>query len=132
MPQQKGIVPPPEKSPVTVGKDPKTGKPVFRINGDWNFWFQDLRIAFPKTQTYAIAHNPASIAAGAEATQTLTVSGVTTNDIIVVNKPTKTAGLVLTDAFASAANTVKFTLRNDTGGAIDAGEETYLVLATRR
>lgn len=80
---------------------------------------------------YTATVNPASVAAATTAEQAFTVTGVTTADVIVVNKPTVTAGLGIAGARASAANEVTITFVNATAGAIDAASETYTFLAVR-
>lgn len=87
---------------------------------------------FPKVQTFSVDLDPGSVAANTAATETLTANGVTTADIVTVNKPSDTPGLVIEQAWVSAANTVSIRLYNRTGSPIDAGSETYLIQAVRR
>lgn len=79
-----------------------------------------------------VSINPASLAAGASADESVTISGVAVNDRVILNPPTAglTAGLHITGVWVSAANTVKVRLYNSTGGAIDeaAGTWSYLVI----
>ena len=93
-------------------------------------WLTNLWSVFPRTRTYSVAINPASVSANSEDTQTFTVAGLSTSDILSVNKPTKTAGLSILDCFATV-DTVSITFRNFTGSPIDLSEETYLIHATR-
>lgn len=94
-------------------------------------WLSRLFDAVPKMRTHAATFDPASVAANSESVQTITIAGVTTQDIISVNKPTNTAGLDLVGAWASAADTVSVKFRNATGSPIDPGQETYIVAAIR-
>lgn len=75
--------------------------------------------------------DPASVAVNTTAEQTFTVNGLKTGDVVVVNKPTATAGLGIVNARVSAANTLALTFVNATAGAIDAASETYTVLVFR-
>lgn len=93
-------------------------------------WLTNLWSVFPKTQTYSVTIDPASVSANSESTQTFTVAGLTTSDIITINKPTKTAGLSVLDGF-STVDTVSITFRNYTGSPIDPPSEIYLIKATR-
>lgn len=101
------------------------------IPGLLDDWLRRLVAVFPMTRTYSASINPASVAANSEDTQTFTVTGLKTNDIVTVNKPTKTADLSILDAFVSADDTLSITFRNYSGAPIDAGAETYLIKATR-
>ena len=94
-------------------------------------WLRRLVKVFPMTKTYSVSINPASVPAESEATETFTVTGLKTTDTVIVNKPTKTAGLSILDAYVSAADTLSITFRNFTVGAVDAGAETYKIIATR-
>lgn len=94
-------------------------------------WLTNLYLVFPKTQTFSATINPTLVSANSESTQTFTVAGLTTKDIITVNKPSRTAGLDIVQAWVSAADTVSITFQNTTGSGIDSGSETYLIMSTR-
>ena len=98
----------------------------------WNLWFQRLRNAIAKTQTFTETLNPTTVAANTTDEQTFTVNGLTTSDIVYVNKPSHTTGLGIVNARASAANTLAITFINPTGSGIDPPEEDYLITAIRR
>lgn len=98
----------------------------------WESWFSLIVLRLPKVQTYTVTINPASVAANTSAEQTFTVAGLTTEDIVYVNKPSTTAGLVIGGARVSAADTLAITFGNLTGSGIDAGSESYFVVAIRR
>ena len=102
------------------------------ITHAWIRWFGGLRDASSKQATYEVSFNPASIAANTVARQTVTVSGLTTNDIITVNPPALTAGLTLISYYVSAANTATFVYWNSTGAPIDEGTGTYLIHSVRK
>lgn len=95
-------------------------------------WLQRLHSAFPKTQTFSATIDPTSVAANTTSEQTFAVTGLTTDDIVTVNKPTHTAGLGIGNARVSATDTLAITFGNYTASAIDPPSETYLIKATRR
>ncbi len=87
--------------------------------------FRDIRV-------YVVTFNPASVATITTAEQDITVTGVTTQDVVLsVSKPTLTAGLGLANARVKAANTVAVTFVNPTAGAVDAAEEAYTIVVAR-
>lgn len=89
-----------------------------------------LRGAAGTVTIYATTQSPTSVAANTAAEQTITVTGVATGQLVVVNKPTSQAGLALCAARVSAANTVALTFGNDTAAAITpTATETYFVTA---
>lgn len=89
-----------------------------------------LADTYPKMRSFTPSINPASVSAGSESTQTFTINGLTANDVVTVNKPTRTAGLDIVQAWASA-DTLHLTFQNTTGAPIDAGSETYRIIAVR-
>ena len=129
LPTVKGIGGPPIEPLSEV--DEKTGEPTNETSFEWKRWFTILYGAFPYVRTYTITWNPAAVAANTTAEQTVTVAGVATNDVVIVNKPTNTAGIGLGGARASASGQVAVTFVNPTAGSIDPGEEDYLFVAIR-
>lgn len=76
--------------------------------------------------------NPASVAANTTAEQTFTVRGLRASDVLImVQKPTLSAGLGLVNWRISANNTIAITFSNNTGSGIDAGSEAYKLLVAR-
>jgi hypothetical protein len=69
----------------------------------------------------------ASVAANTTAEQTFAVQGLKVGDFVAVSKPSLTAGLGVSTARVSAANTLAITFDNNTAGAIDPAPEAYLV-----
>ena len=66
--------------------------------------------------------DPASVGKTAEATQTFTLTGLTTNHKITVTPATAlTYGIFITAAWASATNTLSVQFMNITGGSINLG-----------
>ena len=79
---------------------------------------------------YATTQSPTSVAPNTTAEQTITVTGVATGQLVIVNKPTAQAGLALAASRVSAANTVALTFGNDTAATITpTASETYEVTA---
>lgn len=95
-------------------------------------WLQRFRQRFPRFETYTATLNPASVPANSTSEQTFTVTGLTTTDIVTVNKPTHTSGLGIVNARVSATDTLAITFINITGSPIDPPEEDYLIKTTRR
>ena len=105
--------------------------PLFKSDQAFR-WFTQLIDVIQKVETYKQSLDVASVAANAESVQTFTVTGLTTEDIVTVNKQSNTAGLDLVQAWVSAADTLSLKFRNTTGSAIDPGAESYLIQANRR
>lgn len=94
-------------------------------------WFRLLYDATPKVQTFSQAIDVTSVSANSESVQTATVTGLSTKDVVIVNKTSNSAGLDLVQAWVSAANTLSLKFRNATGSPIDPASETYYIVATR-
>jgi len=79
-----------------------------------------------------VSIDPASLAAGAEADTSVTITGAAVNSVVVISPPAAglTSGIEICGAWVSAADTVKVRLRNNTGGAVDQAAATcaYLIV----
>lgn len=95
-------------------------------------WLRLLRDAIPVTKTYSPAIDVASVAATSESVQTFTVTGLSTADVVIVNKPTNSTGLDLVQAWVSATDTLSLKFRNVTASPIDPAAETYRIMAFRQ
>ena len=95
-------------------------------------WLRLLRDAIPVIKIYSQSLNVASVAASSQSVQTFTVMGLSTQDVVIVNKPSNTAGLDMVQAWVSAANTLSLKFRNATGSPIDPAAETYTIVAIRQ
>lgn len=115
---EKGI-----EDPQTLGTD--------QWDSYWLRWFKRLQDAFPKIQTYTSALTPASVAANTTAEQTFTITGLNTNDLVFVNKPSAQAGLGVAGTRVASANTLGITYVNPTAGALTPTSETYKVVSIR-
>lgn len=89
-----------------------------------------LASSYPRVRSYTPSLDPGSVAANSEDEQSFTVAGLTPNDVVLVNKPTRTAGLNIVQARA-ATDTLHLTYLNTTGSPIDAPSETYRIVAIR-
>lgn len=87
----------------------------------------------PITQirVYAPSLTPASVAAATVAEQGFAVTGLTTADKVFVNPPSITAGVGLSSARVSAANTLTLAFVNATAGALTPAAGTYTIIAIR-
>lgn len=94
-------------------------------------WLNDLWTNYPRVRSYEVAFDPGSVGANTTAEHTVTVNGLTVADVVIVNKPTLTAGVAVAGARVSAADTLAVTFVNPTGGSLDPGSETYRVVAIR-
>mgnify|MGYP001570251264 CR=1 FL=1 len=97
----------------------------------WQRWFAEVARNIHSIQVLSPALDPASVAANTVVRQTFTVSGLTVEDVINVNPPALTAGLEILNCRVTATDTIQITFWNSTGAPIDAGSQTYLILAVR-
>ena len=76
---------------------------------------------------YSQALATSTIAATTSAEVTTTVTGLLVSSSVVVNKPTCTPGLMVTNARVSAANTLAVEYTNLTTTSVQVPDETYLI-----
>lgn len=69
-----------------------------------------------------------SINSGATGSATFTVTGAAVGDVVIVNPPTLTSGLVFGGAAVTGANTVTVYVLNASGGAVNEAAGTYTYL----
>ncbi|RWO08239.1 hypothetical protein [Mesorhizobium sp.] len=85
-----------------------------------SYYFENPQALLTGSATY----DAASIAAGAEVTTTVTVTGAAIGDVVVgTSHGVDQAGLTI-EGYVSAANTVTAVVRNGTGGAVDLASAT--------
>lgn len=72
-----------------------------------------------------------SVAANTSETETATVTGVKVGDIVIAEKPTLEAGLLIGTCWVSAADTVSIQVGNLTASPIDAASETWTFTVLR-
>lgn len=105
---------------------------------DWPFyreiwdWISRLYAVFPKVSTYSVTIAPGAVSANTNKEVTVTVTGLNTSDIVYVNKPTMTTGIVLGGARVSAADTLAVVYGNLTAGSLTPASESYTVVAIRK
>jgi hypothetical protein len=118
---QKGVQPPEQEELNRFEKEyPALGR-----------WFRLVYGGFANIATYSQELAPASVAANTTAEQTFTVNGLSTNDVVIVNKPSLNAGIGIAGARVSAANTLAITYVNSSGGAVVPTTETYTIISIR-
>ena len=119
---EKGIPKPPE--PGNWIKESSITDEVWR-------WISRVWSNYPKVQTFSQTLTPSAVGANSESVQTFTVTGLSTNDIVYVNKPSNQASLDLIHAWASAADTLSIKYRNVSGGGITPTSEAYKIVSIR-
>jgi hypothetical protein len=72
-----------------------------------------------------------SVAANTSETETATVVGVKSGDIVIAEKPTLEAGLLIGSCWVSADDTVSIQVGNLTASPIDAASETWTFTVLR-
>lgn len=100
------------------------------LGGEFARFISIIANTYPRVRSYSPSINPASVAANSEDEQDFAVAGLTAADVVIVNKPTRTAGLNLAQARADT-DKLYLTYQNTTGSPINAGAETYAIIAIR-
>lgn len=85
----------------------------------------------PQVIKRSVTFDAASVNANTTAEQDVTVTGAKTGDRVICQMASMTAGLAILGAYVSAADTVKVTYGNFTGGAINQASGTMLVTLFR-
>ena len=109
---------------------PPANTPIWEGNAlsrIWEAWFQSLRELLRFTEVYEATIAAAEVSANTTEEQTFTVSGLTTDMVVFVTKPTHQAGLGVVNARCSAANTLAVTYMNATGSGITPTSEAYKI-----
>lgn len=109
----------------------RQGEDSPKIPESLNTWLQQLQLRLPKVSTYSPSIDLASIGATSYSTQSFTVTGLSTNDVVLVNTPALTAGLYLISYRVSAADTLSLTLYNSTAGSIDEAAAVFKIVSIR-
>jgi hypothetical protein len=120
----------------TKGVDyPPLSNPLLDDNGGltlpWWKWFSGIYGSSPSVNTYQPLLTPVSVPANSTAEQIFVVSGISKYDILIVNKPSATAGLAIINARAAGDNSVAIAFHNMTGAPITPPSETYRIGAIR-
>lgn len=131
--REKGLSPSPRLSGEVLRE---TGEKMLALLGAYllelDTWFREVRDFYPKVQTFSQSLEVTSVGANTTSEQAFTVSGLSTSDIVTVNKPSHHVGLGVVNCRVSAKNTLAITYQNTTAGAIDPAAETYLIVSIRR
>lgn len=75
---------------------------------------------------------PAEVATIVAPAQTFTVPGLKTTDAVFVNPPAQTAGVAITNAYVSAADTLSIQFVNPTAGALTPAAGTHIITVIRK
>jgi len=128
LPQNTPISPAP-RQPILAEEQKEGLKNI--LHADWRRWFSILHGILANTQTFSQELTPTSVAANTTEEDIFTVVGLTTDDIVYVNKPTHQAGLGIVNCRVSGADTLRITYMNTTGGSITPSKETYKIVSIR-
>ena len=85
-----------------------------------------------KVVAYTPTLSPASVAAATVAEETFTVTGLTTDDVVIVSPPSIANATGIAGARVSAANTLAIRFVNPTAGALVPTSGVFTVLAFRK
>lgn len=129
---EKGVSPPPKPDLAYSELRRANLNLFFSYMQDLYRWFLRMVDVFPLVQTTSLTIDPGSVGGNSTSAQTFTVNGLKAQDIVYVNKPSHTSGLIIGNVRVSAADTVEITFANITGVSINAGAETYTLVAIRR
>jgi hypothetical protein len=89
-----------------------------------------LKISTALTLTGTATYDPPSLADGAGATTTVTVTGAVLGDMALASFSLTTSGITIT-AWVSAADTVSVRFQNESGGILDIGSGTLKAAVLR-
>lgn len=97
------------------------------ISINWKTSFEDIVRKTKEVRKRIVTVDPTSVSANTTSEQTFTLSGVASDDIIIVTKPSHTTGLGIVNYRVSSKDTVAVTFMNTTGSSIDPPEEDYII-----
>lgn len=100
----------------------------------WSNWFTQVFLSvFGWKRTYygTLTHDFGSISAQSQATQTVTISGARTGDMVLV-RPTTAVNGIITDGTVTADNTVTVRALNYSAAPIDPASQVYTVLVVQQ
>ena len=102
-----------------------------RLTQTWLRWFQRIQQLSRRVEVYRPTLTATSVAAQSTNEQTFTVAGLTTDDVIVVNKITHQSGLSFGNVRVSAADTLAIQYLNTATAAVTPTSEAYRVATVR-
>lgn len=100
----------------------------------WASWFTQVFLAlfgWRKSYYGTLTHDFGSVSAQSQATQTVTISGARSGDIVIVRPTTAVNGIIL-DGTVTADDTVTVRAVNYSSGAIDPASQVYRVLVIQQ
>jgi hypothetical protein len=108
---------------------PAQKKDFEQTNDESMKWLELVRQHSIDIREATVTFDPASIAASTTVEQTVTVTGLKTDDIILaIIKPTLTAGIAVGQGRVSTADTLAITYINASVGVVDPASEEYTVI----
>ena len=87
-----------------------------------------VKFSVPPTIMDEYTINPASLATLVSADQTVTIKGVRPGQMVLVNAVGLEAGLILSNAHVSAADTVKFRIYNSSDDTVDSASQVFRIV----
>ena len=87
---------------------------------DWHVWFSKLIESVPKMTRYVFTVDPGNIVAHTTNLESVTLTGLSTQDIVLVNKPAYISGVII-DAVCSVDDRLDITFANITALDINPG-----------
>lgn len=102
-----------------------------RLRPEWERWLGLVSEQVFRRDKYSVTINPTSVSANTTSEQAFTVNGVDAGDVVIVVKPTHTAGLGIVNARVSGTNELSITFMNATGSPIDPPSETYTIFVMK-
>lgn len=101
----------------------------------WASFFTEVFMCifgWKRSYTGTLSKTWALIGAASEASQTVTITGARTGDVVIVQPATKTTGIVDTIGVVTADDTVTVFAQNTTAGGITPGAKTYRVICLQQ
>ncbi len=108
----------------------QAGKVAIPWPRSWATWFTEVwqnGLGWRKTYYETLTHDFGSINAQTEATQTVTVTGARSGDVVVVRPTTAVNGIIL-DGTVTANDTVTVRAVNYSSGSIDPASQVYRIV----
>ena len=121
------LVPRSSAPPATAEGELWWNSTTHQLNARDNSATRVVASGFEGSATY----DPPSLAAGASATTAVTVTGAAVGDVVLASHDSITTGGWLISGSVSAANTVRVTLLNQTGGTVDLASGTLRAVVLR-
>jgi hypothetical protein len=118
-----------------IGNPPLRDPPGTKWSQVWATWFTQATSAifgWRKSYTGTKSLDFGLIAAGAEASLTVTVTGARANDAVVVTPSAKTAGIIDNVGIVTASDTVTVYAHNVTAAGINPAAKDYRIVVLQQ